>query len=211
VATYAYLRISTDNKGQTTDNQRLLLTTAGFAIDEFIAGGGVSASTKAFERPAFSRMATKMVSGDSCIVVAVDRLGRSASDILNVVEEFKRLGIKLRVLQFDGMDITSSMGKMVLTCMAAMAELERNILIERTVAGLERTKAQGTKLGPPLTIPPQVLTNMLDKKQEGATLDSLAGEFGVPRNTIHRNLKAWTGKMEAYASEWEARQSQYNR
>jgi putative DNA-invertase from lambdoid prophage Rac len=69
--------------------------------------------------------------------------------VLNVVEDLKARGIKLKVMQFDGMDITSAMGKMILTCMSAMAELERNILIERTNAGLERTKAQtiGTKAG----------------------------------------------------------------
>jgi len=210
MAVYGYIRVSTD-KGQTTDNQRKLISDNGFTVDEFFSEDGVSGSIKATERPAFSSMLAKATSGDTIIITMIDRLGRSASDILSVVEEFKLLGIKLRVLQFDGMDITSSMGKMVLTCMAAMAELERNILVERTKAGLERTKAQGTKLGPPLTIPPHVLSEMLDRKQKGTTLDSLSEDYSVPRNTIHRNLKAWAGRMAEYSAEWEARKSQYRR
>jgi DNA invertase Pin-like site-specific DNA recombinase len=209
MAAYGYIRVSTEGKGQTTDNQRKLIVDAGFQVDEFFSEDGVSGSTKATERPAFSAMMSKAVEGDSIIVTMVDRLGRSASDILNVVEALKARGIRLRVLQFDGMDITSGMGKMVLTCMAAMAELEKNILVERTLAGLERTKAQGTKLGPPLTIAPAILRAMIRDREDGMTLDELQAKYNVPRNTIHRNLKKWAGKVGEYEQEWAVREAQY--
>jgi putative DNA-invertase from lambdoid prophage Rac len=211
MTTFAYLRVSTDNKGQTTDNQRKMITDSGFTIDEFYSEDGVSGSIRAMERPVFSKMLSKMKPGDTVTITMLDRLGRSASDILNVIESMKQKGLKLRVMQFDGIDITSSMGKMVITCMAAMAELERNILIERTVSGMQRTKAQGTKLGPPLSIEPSTLAVMCSRKAKGATLDALASEFGVPRNTIHRNVKQWAGKMDAYITEWNAREVQYTR
>jgi DNA invertase Pin-like site-specific DNA recombinase len=99
----------------------------------------------------------------------IDRLGRSASDVLNTVEEFARRGVKLRVLQFGGVDVTDSMGKMILTVMAACAELERNLLIERTIAGLARTQASGTRLGTPLSIPPDVMKELLFARMEGIT------------------------------------------
>lgn len=208
MAVFGYIRVSTEGKGQTTDNQRKLISDAGFAVDEFFAEEGVSGSIKAQSRPAFARLMARASEGDTIICTMVDRLGRSASDILNVVEDLKVRGIKLRVMQFDGIDITSSMGKMVITCMAAMAELERNILIERTKAGLERTKEQGTKLGAPLTIAPATLKDMVAKKAQGATLDKLAGEFGIPRNTIHRNLKSWASKTEEYSELWSVQQRQ---
>jgi putative DNA-invertase from lambdoid prophage Rac len=211
MTTYAYIRVSTEGKGQTTDNQRKQIVDGGFAINEWVAEEGVSGSIKATERPAFKAMLSKMVKGDILVTTMVDRLGRSASDILNVVEMFKSIGVRVRILQFDGMDITSSMGKMVLTCMAAMAELERNILIERTVSGLERTKAQGTILGPKLTIAPVVLEELVAKKSTGITLDALASEYNIPRNTIARNLSKWKGSLSAYATEWNSRQSQYVR
>ena len=208
MAVYGYIRVSTEGKGQTTDNQRKIIMDNGFTVDEFFSEDGVSGSIRAMERPAFARMVGKMVEGDTLIVTMVDRLGRSASDILNVIEDMKVRGIKVRVLQFDGIDITSAMGKMVMTCMAAMAELERNILIERTKAGLARTKEQGTKLGAPLTIPPATLRDIVVAKATHS-YEALESLYKFPRNTIHRNLKAWGNRLDAYEAEWDARKSQY--
>lgn len=207
MTSYAYIRVSTT--GQTTENQRKVITDGGFVVDKFYSEDGVSGSIKATERPIFKGMLSLMVAGDTLIVTMVDRLGRSASDILNVVELLKEMGVKVRVLQFDGMDITSSMGKMVLTCMGAMAELERNILIERVNAGLERTKAQGTKLGPPLTVTPVVMGELVAKKASGATLDALAAEYSIPRNTIARNISKWRDSLGQYLIEWNTRETQY--
>jgi len=207
MTTYAYIRVSTT--GQTTENQRKVIVDGGFAVDKFYSEDGVSGSMKATDRPMFAEMLALMVAGDCLIVTMIDRLGRSASDILNVVEMFKVMGVRIRVLQFDGMDITSPMGKMVLTCMSAMAELERNILIERVNAGLERTKAQGTVLGPPLTITPAVMTQLVIKKAAKVTLDALALEFSIPRNTIARNISKWKDCLDDYLVEWNTRSSQY--
>ena len=211
MTTYSYLRISTEGKGQTTENQRKQILDGGFAVDVWCSEDGVSGSVKATERPVFKVMLAKMASGDVLITTMVDRLGRSASDILSVVEHLKAIGVKVRILQFDGMDITSSMGKMVLTCMSAMAELERNILIERTISGLERTKAQGTVLGPKLTIAPDTMAALVTKKAAGASLDALAAEYGVPRNTIARNITKWKDNLEQYLNEWNVRELQYSK
>lgn len=205
---FAYMRVSTDNKGQTTDNQKKLIVDAGFTVNEFISEDGVSGSKKAFERPAFKDMMTRAKQGDTVIVTAVDRLGRNTSDVLNVVEEFKRLGIRLRVTMLDGVDLTSSTGKLLVTMMAALAEMEKNLLIERTKAGLERTKAAGTKLGRSLSIAPEAFHSMSVMKANGASLDHLSRVFGVPRNTIHRNLKDWAGKFDEYTATWNQQQVQ---
>lgn len=207
---FAYLRVSTDNKGQTTDNQKKQIIDSGFRVDEFVSEDGVSGSMKAFERPAFSEMYSRMQESDTLIIVAVDRLGRSASDILNVIEQFKDRGIKVVVLQFGNLDITSPTGKMIMTCMGAMAELERNMLIERTKAGMARTKSQGTKLGRPLAIHPAILAEMMEKKQQGVTYDVLAEYYEVPRITVIRNISKWTGKWDEYEQEWNVRQNQYS-
>lgn len=209
MAIYGYIRVSTEGKGQTTDNQKKLISDAGFSVDEFFSEDGVSGSIKALERPAFSRMMAKVQTGDTVIITMVDRLGRSASDILNVVEHLKELGIKLRVLQFDSMDITSSMGKMVLTCMAAMAELERNILIERTHAGLQRTKEQGTVLGPPLTVEPALLRKALKCRIEGLSFEATAKATGIPRNTVHRTLTKWGNDMDGYEKAFMIQRAQH--
>lgn len=209
MAVYGYIRVSTEGKGQTTDNQRKVIEDAGYAVTEFFSEDGVSGSTRAFNRPAFSAMMEMAQPNDIVIVTMLDRLGRSTIDVLSVVEEFAKRQIRLILLQFGSMDITTSAGKLMLSVMAACAELERNILIERTVAGLERTKAQGTKLGRPLTINPHVLGSMAEAREKGMSLDKMAAAYGIPRNTIHRNLKDWGGKLDAYEAEWNARKQQY--
>jgi putative DNA-invertase from lambdoid prophage Rac len=209
MTTFAYIRVSTTTHEQTTENQRKLITDAGFSVDEFISEDGISGSVKSTERPAFAYMMSRLRAGDTCIITAIDRLGRSAVDILSIVEDFKNRGIKLRVMQFDGVDLTSSTGKMLVTMMAAMAELERNMLIERTKAGLERTKAQGTKLGAPLTIAPDILRELGTRKAEGLSLDKLQVLFGIPRNTIARNLAKWGDRLDAYEVEYKVKEDQY--
>lgn len=204
---YAYIRVSTDN--QTTDNQRKLIQDAGFTVDAWYSENGVSGSTKAQSRVEFSKMLAEAKAGDTVICTAIDRLGRSATDILQSVDMFKDKGIKLRIIQFDSIDITSAVGRMILTCMSAMAELEKNLLVERTVAGLARTKAQGTKLGQPLKISPTILRKLCEEKEYGASLDTLSRKYNIPRNSIARNIAKWKGNMEAYEQEFNARMEQY--
>lgn len=205
---FAYLRVSLDSL--TTENQRSTITDAGFAVDEWISEGGVSGSTKALERPAFQRMMRQAKAGDTCLCTMVDRLGRSASDVLHTVEEFKRLGIKLRIMQFDGIDVTSSMGKLVLTVMAACAELERNLLIERTQRAMKRIKDEGViKLGPPLKITPEKLTEVFEDKAKGMTLDEMSHKHSFHRNTLQKAIVRWYGKLGEYTSEYKAREVQH--
>jgi putative DNA-invertase from lambdoid prophage Rac len=208
MTTFAYIRVSTLGKGQTTENQRQQITSAGFTVDQFFSEDGISGTIKALERPAFLEMMATANEGDTCIVTAVDRLGRNASDVLHTVEEFKRIGVKLRVLQFDGVDITSSMGKMLVTLMAAFAELERNCIVERVQAGLARTVAEGTVLGPKLVIPPSTLKVMCRGREMKVTLDVLSSTHGYDRNTILRNVKKWRSKLEEYENIYLQQQKQ---
>lgn len=208
MTTFAYIRVSTNTKKQTTDNQRKAILDAGFAVDKFISEDGVSGSIKALQRPAFSKMMREAVSGDTVIVTMVDRLGRNAGDILNTVEEFKRLGIRLRVLQFDGVDITSSMGKMLVTLMSAFAELEKNTIVERINAGLARTKEQGTILGRSFTITPDTLEKLVKGKAAGKTLDVLSEEFSLPKSTISRNINKCGNDLNGYRERYNKQQAQ---
>ena len=202
MTTYAYLRISTSTKSQTTENQSLAITSAGFAVDVFYSEEGVSGSIKAVERPVFKEMLSKLQRDDVLIMTMLDRLGRDAADILNTIALLKSMGVKARILQFDALDITSPIGKMILTCVGAMAELERNLLVERTNAGLERAKANGIVLGAPLSLTPKLLAELILKKEAGATYDVLAAEYKLARNTIARNVLKWSGKMEDYKAEF---------
>lgn len=205
---HAYLRVSTLNKGQDTDNQRKQIVDAGFAITKWWEDAGVSGSVAATQRAGFSAMLSDMQQGDTLVITMVDRLGRDAKDILTTVDEMKRIGVKVRVLQFDGVDITSSMGKMIVTCMAAMAELERNILIERTNAGIARAKAEGKRFGRPLKYTPAQMRDMLRRKAEGERLRTIAEGYGIAISSLNEMLLKWKGNMLAYENEYNVQLAQ---
>ena len=211
MATYSYTRVSTTGKGQTTDNQDKLIADAGFAIDKVFADVGVSGSIPAFERPAFKEMLSVLKESDQVVCIMIDRLGRTASDVLQTVEYFKAHKIKLRVLQLDMIDLTSSMGKLVLTMLAAVAEMERNLISERTVAGLSRTKAQGTCLGAKFKLPPESLQQAHKWMSEKVKHEDIAHRLNIGVATLYNLKREFMGsneKMQEYKQRYDAQQLQ---
>lgn len=207
----AYLRISTSTHNQTNDNQRKRITDAGFQVDEWFSEEGVSGSVDALERPVFSEMMTKLDKGSTVICTHLDRLGRNAVDIVNTIDAFKKMGVGVRVMQLDGVDLTSSTGLIIVHVMACMAEIEKENIRTRTIAGLERTKAEGTILGPRLRIDPITLRSLCADKLAGNTLDALAEKYGIDRNTINRNVLKHKDNLAEYEMMWNKRQDQYSR
>ncbi len=209
MTTFAYIRVSTDK--QTSDNQRQAINEAGYSVDKWFAEEGVSGTVAATERSEFKAMMKQAKEGDTVIIVKIDRLGRKAGDILNTVELFKQKGIKLRVMQFDGVDLTSAVGKVLLAVMSAMAELERDILSERTKSGISRTKAQGTIVGRMNKIPYQDLEYIVNARNNGIKMDVLCEQFKLGRSTINNALNNWKDKLPEYKEHWEKQCVQLNK
>lgn len=201
--TYAYLRVSTDNKGQTTDNQRKTIEDAKFQVDEWHSEDGISGKVDALDRPVFKALMNKVVSGDEVVTVTLDRLGRNAIDILNTVERFKQRGIKLRCLAIGEVDLTSMAGQILVHMLALVADLERQMLSTRTKAGMARTKAQGTLLGRRMKVSYDVLVDCVKRRNEGAVWDVLAADYSVDKNTLLQTHKKWGHKLEEYKARWE--------
>ena len=203
-----YLRVSTD--GQTTENQKLAIESSGFKVDEYFADT-TSGSTEASLRTGFSLMMSKVVKGDTVVVTAVDRFGRDAEDVLRTINHFQKLGVKLRIMQFDGIDVTSVMGKMIVSVFASIAELERNMIIERTKAGIARTRDQGTKLGPPMKMTPKDFRELLERRSMGVPVSDLSEAYGTSVRSVYGNLTKWGDNPDGYEAEYNARQEQYER
>lgn len=180
MATFGYTRVSTTD--QTTDNQFGELETSGYAIDEGrkFADIGVSGSVAAADRPQWSLMLTKLCIGDVVVVSKIDRLGRDAGDILKTVDHLTSIGCKLVVLQFGGVDLTSSTGRMMLTMLGAMAEFELSLIRERTKAGIERARREGKTLGAPSKDRSEVLALLA----EGKGVSEISKITGLSRTTI---------------------------
>jgi putative DNA-invertase from lambdoid prophage Rac len=147
--TFLYARVSTD--GQNTQNQLEEVRAAGYDIPSTrVVEEVISGSVAANERPGFRKLIERLERGDVLIVCKLDRLGRSAMDVRATVEALDRAGIRVCCLALGGADLTSAAGKMTMQVLNAVAEFERDLLIERTQAGLARAKLEGTKLGRPV-------------------------------------------------------------
>ncbi|MBA4757400.1 recombinase family protein [Sphingosinicella sp.] len=183
--TFAYCRVSTGD--QTTDNQAREIEAAGFKVEaKRIIAETVSGSTPAMERKGFAKLIDRLESGDVLIVTKLDRLGRNAMDVRATVETLAKEGVRVHCLALGGVDLTSAAGKMTMGVIAAVAEFERDLLIERTQAGLSRAKAQGKALGRPSALTDEQQRAVLAKRNEGVSLGTLAKEYGVSRAAIQR-------------------------
>ena len=186
---FAYCRVSTTD--QTTDNQVREIEAAGFALDpKRVIAETVSGSTPALERKGFIKLIDRLESGDVLAVSKLDRLGRNAMDVRATVERLAADGIKVHCLALGGVDLTSAAGKMTMGVIAAVAEFERDLLIERTQAGLTRAKAAGKALGRPSSLSAEQRATILSKRKVGVSLGALAKEYGVSRSAIQRAEKA---------------------
>ena len=183
--TFAYCRVSTAD--QTTDTQIVEIKTAGFDIaDHRIITETVSGSVPAMERGQFSKLIDRMEAGDVLLVTKLDRLGRNAMDVRATVERLSASKIKVHCLALGGVDLTSAAGRMTMGVIAAVAEFERDLLIERTQSGLRRAKENGTRLGRPPALSDADQREVILKRLAGASLGSLAKEYRVTRSAIQR-------------------------
>ena len=186
---FAYCRVSTAE--QTTDNQIQEIAASGFQIDSRrIIAETVSGSAAAMERKGFLTLLNKLESGDVLVVTKLDRLGRNAMDVRATVERLSSVGVRVHCLALGGSDLTSPSGKMIMTVISAMAEFERDLLIERTQSGLARAKSQGKSLGRPRSLGASQINLVEQRLVEGETVAALAREFGTSRQSIMRIRQA---------------------
>jgi putative DNA-invertase from lambdoid prophage Rac len=186
--TFLYARVSTTE--QTTDNQLLEISNAGFAVDpKRTFTESISGSIPAKERPVFQKVLQKMEEGDVLIITKLDRLGRNATDVSSTIKRLSDDGIRVHCLQLGGTDLTSSSGKLIMGVLNSMAEFERDLLIERTQAGLQRAQAEGKRLGRPPAFTPEQLAAIRAEHARGKSICQLARDHGKVRAVIQRALR----------------------
>lgn len=182
---FAYCRVSTLE--QTTENQRREIEAAGFAIKpQRLIEEHISGSVAAGERPGFIRLLDRMENGDVLIVTKLDRLGRNAMDIRKTVEQLATSDIRVHCLALGGVDLTSPAGKMTMQVISAVAEFERDLLLERTHSGIARAKAAGKRFGRPSVLTKEQQLTVIGRINAGISISAIAREFNTTRQTILR-------------------------
>jgi DNA invertase Pin-like site-specific DNA recombinase len=140
-------------------------------------------------RPALDEMLkdAKQRKFDCVLVWRVDRMGRSVSHLLEVLETLRALGIELISLN-ESIDTTTPAGKMVFVVLAAVAELERSITVERVKMGLQNARRRGVQLGRPAKkkLSAEEIQKVRTARKNGVTLRELAGKFGASVWAVHQ-------------------------
>lgn len=153
----------------------------------WFADEGISGAAKALECPEFSELFKFVRKGDTLIVPAVDRLGRDTIDILHTVEALQAKGVSIISLR-EGFDLSTPIGKAMLTMLAAVAELDRSNIKARQMAGIAKAKAEGKALGREKTI--DDIAVAIWRKENSASIQATAEHFGISPASVKRACKA---------------------
>jgi len=180
-----YARVSTDE--QTTAAQLHALRAAGcdMLFQEQASG--------AKKRPQLAEALDALTNGAALVVWRFDRLGRSLPDLLQIVERIEAEGAHLVSLT-EQIDTSSSAGRMVFHVMGALAQFERDLIRERTKAGLEAAKAAGQRLGRPPALTPQQLAHAARLIDAGERPPHVARSLGVGASTLRAALVKYRTK-----------------
>jgi DNA invertase Pin-like site-specific DNA recombinase len=177
-----YARVSTAD--QKLDRQLDALREAGCErVFEDVASGATA------ERPGLERMLDTLREGDVVVIMKLSRLGRSLRHLVELVDDFRERGVGFRSLT-EGFDTTTAGGRFVFSVMAAMAEFEREIIVERTRSGLAAARARGRVGGrKPKMTPRTVRMAAALMADRSSTVGEIAEELGVSRRTLYRYVR----------------------
>lgn len=194
MALIGYMRVSKADGSQTTDLQCDALIAAGVDPGHLYED---RASGKSEDRPHLDACLKALRPGDTLLVWKLDRLGRNLRHLVNIVHDLTAREIGLKVLTGQGaaIDTTSAQGKLVFGIFAALAEFERELISERTKAGLESARARGRKGGRPFKMTPaKVRLAMASMGQPETNVAALCQELDITRQTLYRHVSP-TGEL----------------
>ena len=180
-----YARVSTGE--QTTDNQVIKLKKVaernGWEVEAIYADTISGAKSK---RPELDKLMKAIMRKeiDMVMVWSVDRLGRSLQHLTTLLSDIHSKGVDLYLHQ-QGIDTTTPSGKMMFQMCGVFAEFERSLIRERVLAGLDRARSQGKRLGRP-PVPPVQIEKMKRMREEGMTLTAIAKKVGVSVGKVHQ-------------------------
>jgi len=188
-----YCRVSTSTKDQTTENQVRELKSYCERMDYEVVKiyeDEVSGAKSRESRPAYSELCKDAFLKKFDIIIGwdVSRFSRSLKEFVHFLSDMDERGIGVIAVK-NGLDTSSSSGRMMMKLIGVLEEWNREMLIERTNAGLARTVANGTKLGRKSVLTPSIRRKILDLKENGSSIRTIANEIGVNRGAVQRFLQ----------------------
>lgn len=153
------------------------------------------------KRPALQKAIRQLREGDTLVVWKLDRIARSINNLLEVMNELEAKGVKFRSVT-EGLETETPGGKMVFFIMGALAQFERDLIVERTRAGVEAALERGVKFGPDYTLDPKHMPEIWRRANETKdTRVQIAKDYNVSVQTIGRRLKQYEAEQAKKAKE----------
>jgi DNA invertase Pin-like site-specific DNA recombinase len=195
-----YMRVSKADGSQATDLQRDALIAAGIDPAHLYED---QASGKREDRPGLESCLRALREGDTLVVWKLDRLGRDLRHLVNTVQDLsdRTIGFKVITGQGANIDTTTASGKLVFGIFAALAEFERELIRERTMAGLTSARARGKKGGRKFHLTKsQVRLAQASMKNKDTNVSELCRELGISRQTLYRYVGP-DGELRVYGKQ----------
>ena len=177
---FAYARVSTSN--QSLDIQIDRLKKEGVKASRIFTD---KASGKNVDRSGLDTLLHKIEEGDQILVTKLDRLGRNTLDMIQLIDQFERMGVSVKFLD-DGISTEGAMGKMVVTILSAVASAERARILERTNEGRLAAQAKGIQFGRKESVDRKKLKEL---KESGLGATAIAKAMVIARSTVYRLMK----------------------
>lgn len=178
---YGYARVSTPEQPLLNQIERLKEYGCIHIYSEKISGASI-------ERPELQALLDKVSCGDTIVVTKIDRLARSLSHLLRVVESLAASGVELVSLSEPWCDTTTNIGKLMLTIIGGLAEFERSLIMERAEAGRMKAKARGVKFGRKLILNDEQCRKVLELRKSYSVRE-IADIYRVSKSTIKRAIR----------------------
>ena len=188
-----YCRVSTSDKNQTTENQLRELKSYCERMDYEIVKiyeDEVSGAKSREKRPAYNALCKDAFRKNFELIIGwdVSRFGRSMKEFVSFLADMDDRGIGVIAVK-NGLDTSSSTGRLMMKMIGCLEEWNREMLVERTKSGLARTVANGTKLGRKSVLTPSIKRKILDAKGNGSSIRNIANDVGINRGAVQRFLQ----------------------
>lgn len=194
--TIFYARVST--RDQKADLQFDAARKVGVRVDNIYVE---KASGVRHDRPVLTKALAALERGDTLACFKLDRVGRSLMHVTKLLHDLEERGIHFRTTE-DGLSTQGSTGKLILHVLGAVAQFERDLILERTKAGLQAAKKRGKRLGPPMKWSPEMVRKARTlMSKDGLNADDAARVLGVSRRTMFRGLKTSRDHDELVATQ----------
>ena len=180
-----FARVSTEKQSLENQEQRLRAEGCKEIYAEKISG-----AAEISKRTELENMLRALREGDIVVATKIDRIARSTRQLLQIADEIQSKGAQLKFLD-NPIDTTTPSGKLIFEVLSAISSFERELIVSRTVEGLEHARSKGKVLGRPSGTLPEIDRKIKARWKSGESWKAIGDDYGISRQAVYRRIKKW--------------------